>query len=127
MTRLELAIKQASEFANERDALRAEVERLKADVAQKDVSLCAYDHYLAKANDEIASLKAEVARLRQERPIAVGDVVQVDWDGHKRWGEIRRVHDNGLFDIDFGDCLLPHRKSQILRRAIRMPDGTPIQ
>lgn len=63
MTRLELAIKQASEFANERDALRAEGIKKEKWITQleKEVDLLS-DR--AKAKDaQIASLKAEVARL----------------------------------------------------------------
>ena len=121
---------------DERDALRAEVERLEADIRtiRAEWNQVAEINYQAKRRQdaEIASLKAELATLRGEGPIRVGDVVQVtDEDyGIQTLNVMHLTHDDqlGVWGHNGTEKLVwkPMRVLKRVGRAVRMPDGTPV-
>ena len=117
---------------DERDALRAEVERLKAELELRkhDADECCKAE--KSVRKMLAAAMAELATLRGEGPIRVGDVVLVT---DKEYGiqtliVVHLTHDDqfGVWGHNGTDQLVwkPNRVLSRIGRAVRMPDGTPV-
>lgn len=141
---------------DERDALRAEVDRLKRQ-HDKAISIavdtmigryCESKHgdltfaqFIEAGGDKcplcaqarIAELEADNARLRGDGPIAVGDVVQVTDPDYtiQTLIVVHLTHDDqlGVWGHNGTDKLVwkPNRVLARVGRAVRMPDGTPVE